>query len=446
VPVTAVITYKASIPPLGLGYLASYVRQNLSDVETRIVTSDPEKAIAEFRPDVLGISSVSQNFNKARELASVGKEAGARVVVGGIHISSLPSCLNRDMDVGVVGEGEETFLQLLRLCDGPWNADNLSKVDGIVYHRGDALDVTPPRRPIEPLDQLPLPARDLLENEGNEVYMCTSSGCPYWCTFCASSRFWTHYRRFSAQYVVREIKDLVERYPDVRSIKMFDDLFIADRNRLRQIVERIRSEGLHRKLRFLVSATANLVDDEAVSLLRQMNVTEVGMGLESGCDSTLAYLKRGVTSVADNERAVRRLKDSGIWVTGSFVVGSPSETREDMMKTLDFIKRVPLDSVGVYVLVPYPNTPLWDIAVNKKLISLADIHNVDWSVLNVDFSVAQDRAIILSEQLSRSELKEVFRLFQRERQLIRAKWAIRLLIRQPSKVFNYASRRMHRLS
>jgi len=436
---------QSKYPPLGLGYLASYVRQNVSGVEMRIATSDVETAIAEFRPDVVGISSVSQNFNKARELASICRDAGARVVIGGIHISSLPSCLNKHMDVGVVGEGEDTLVELLRLYDGAWSANGLRKVAGVVYHQGNTIELSSARTAIEPLDRLPLPARDLLKNEGNEAYMFTSRGCPYRCTFCASSRYWSHYRRFSAQYVLREIKDLLTRYPHVRSIKMFDDLFIADRQRLKQVVELVRSEGLQKRIRFIVSATANLIDDEVASLLREMNVTEVGMGLESGCSKTLAYLKRGVTSVACNENAVRKLKDNGIWVTGSFIIGAPDETREDIMETLDFIRRVPLDSASVYVLVPYPNTPLWDIVIDRKLIPLDNIHDVDWSVLNVDFSVAQDQAPILSERLSRKELQELFRLCQKEHRRTRTKWALKLLVRQPSKVLNYTLRRMRRL-
>jgi len=432
-------------PAIGLAYLASHLRESPLKADIEIAASNVEEAIVEFRPDVVGISSVSQNFNKAREIASICKDIGSRVVVGGIHISSLPSCLNRNMDIGVIGEGEETFLQLLRLYDGTWDAKVLHKVEGIVFHSGNALEVTPARPLVEPLDRLPFPARDLLRNEGNEAYMFTSRGCPYRCIFCASSRFWLKWRRFSAQYVVNEIKDLLRCYPHVRTIKMFDDLFIADRKRLEQIAELLRSEGLHKRVNLLVSATANLIDDEIVGLLKQMNVTEVGIGLESGCERTLAFLKQGVTCVQDNANAIRKLKDSGIWVTGTFVIGSPKETREDIMETLNFIRKTPLDKASVFILTPYPNTPLWDILTDKGLFSRDTLDSVDWSIFDQCFSTTHYRTPTVSENLSQQELVDLFKLFRREERLISAKWGVKLVFRQPSKVVNYMVRRMKRL-
>lgn len=429
-------------PSLGLGYIASYLKKDIPDIEIKITNVDVENEIQNFKPDIVGISSVSQNFNRAQEIASVCKELKLPVVIGGIHISSIPLCLNTNMDIGIIGEGEKSFLQVVKSYDGNWSYNNLSKIKGVVYRRNTNIETTPLRDSIDPLDQLPFPARDLLKNEGNEAHMFTSRGCPYKCIFCSSSRFWKRYRLFSAKYVVEEIKDLLKHYPHVHSIKMFDDLFIGNRKRLREIVRLIKLERIHERARFLISASTNLIDDEAIALFKEMNVTEVGMGLESGCERILTYLKKGVVSIKDSYRAIKKLKDNGIWVTGTFIIGAPGETKEDILETLNFIKKIPLDKFTTYVLIPFPNTSLWDLAIERELISLHDIEHMDWSILNTDFCSVKDKAPVLSEKLSRQELLALLKIFRKEERRVTAKWVLKLVISQPSKVINYAVRRI----
>ena len=431
--------------PLGLGYIASYLRKNLTKIEIKIINSSIEDHIKDFKPDIVGISSVTQNFNKAKEIAKICKSKGLPVVMGGVHISSIPSCLNKDMDIAVLGEGEETFLQLVKLFHGKWSQEELEKVDGIAYRNGEKLKYTSLRRLIDKLDELPFPARDLLGNKSNEAYVFTSRGCPYKCVFCSSSHFWKKYRVFSASYVVEDLKDLLSHYPHVRTIKMFDDLFIADRVRLKEVVRLLKQEGLHKRCQFIISSTANLIDDEAIALLKEMNVSEVGMGLESGCETTLRYLKRGVVTVQDNINALKRLKASGIWVTGSFIIGSPNETKNDALKTLHFIKTMPMDKITTYVLIPFPNTPFWNIAIEKGWVSTDDTNDIDWSIFNTDFTVVSDKLPLLSNRMSRPEIKELLSVFRRQENYHAFRWAIKIAIKRPSKLINYLLQRLRRL-
>jgi anaerobic magnesium-protoporphyrin IX monomethyl ester cyclase len=238
--------------------------------------------------------------------------------------------------------------------------------------------------------------------------MFTSRGCPYRCVFCSSSRFWGKLRFFSAEYVVKEIKSIKETYPQVKMISFYDDLFIADKPRLKRIVELLTEESLNEKLAFSCSCRANLVADDVAKLLKEMNVVSVGMGLESGNQRILTYLKGEGITVEHNRNAVKILKKNSLAANASFVIGSPDETREEILETLEFIKEINLDFVDTYVLTPLPGTPVWEYAKKRGLVS----DNMDWGKLDVSFAENHEKAIILSEKLSREELLSLYKTFQ----------------------------------
>ena len=129
---------------------------------------------------------------------------------------------------------------------------------------------------IENLDSIPYPDRDLLGIKKHQVFMISSRGCPYNCYFCSSSALWKKARFNSAEYIIKDILGLIERYKPEKII-FWDDLFIADKNRLRKIVERIEQSGINKKVCFHISASANLVDEETASLLKRMNVFKLIM-------------------------------------------------------------------------------------------------------------------------------------------------------------------------
>jgi radical SAM superfamily enzyme YgiQ (UPF0313 family) len=154
-----------------------------------------------------------------------------------------------------------------------------------------------------------------------------------------------------------------------------------------------------------------------------MGVVSVGMGLESGNPRILYYLKGKTITIEDNRRAIELLTSAGIKANASFIIGSPDETEKEMMDTYDFIRKSKLSFVDIYVLTPYPGTPVWDFAKSRGLVS----DDMDWSKLNVNFDVNHANAIILSESLSRERLYQIYRKFRRQR-LVRN---IRSLITHP---------------
>lgn len=397
-------------PNLGIGYLIGSLRKHFheSNFDFRIIDNNVENEILDFKPDLIGITNVSQNYNYAKKYAKFAKNKNIPVVIGGVHISMLPQSLSSDMSVGCVGEGENTILELFSvfLDKGRFLNEDLADIDGIVYRKNNNLIINPPRKQIENMDEIVFPARDLLKINRHS-YMFTSRGCPYNCVFCASSRFWNNVRFFSAEYIVREIEELINQYR-VKLISFFDDLFIVDKQRLKEMVILIKKKKIHKKVKFTCSARANLITDEITRLLKEMGVLSVGLGLESGSDKTLEYLKGGNVSVKDNRNAIAILKKYNIAANASFVIGSPKETKKDTLDTYNFIKNNPLSLFDIYVLTPYPGTEVWEYAKQKNLVS----DDMDWSKLNVNFGKNFNKAIILSEVLSRENIIKLYKKFR----------------------------------
>ena len=146
-----------------------------------------------------------------------------------------------------------------------------------------------------------------------------------------------------------------------------------------------------------------------VSLLSRMGIVSVGLGLESGDDETLKYLKSNSISVEDGYTAINLLKDAGISVNASFVIGSPYETKEQIMKTYNFINNSRLDLFDIYLLTPFPGTPVWEYAKKRNIVQ----ENMeDWSRLDVNVYRLSDKAIFLSEMLSEKEILKLYGKFR----------------------------------
>ena len=428
------------MPHLGLGYIAAYLREYSHFDKIKIVDGyDPEKILS-LKPDIVGISSVSQNFDRTINLAGkIKHELDIPLIVGGIHISALPHTLPDCFDVAVIGEGEQTMLELLELYeDDGLERERLHHIKGIAFHDNTKIEITERRGVIDSLDRIPFPARDLL-NVGSHTSMITSRGCPYKCVFCSSSMYWNKTRYFSAEYVVEEIKEMIEKYA-VNMIDFWDDLFIANKKRLEQISRLLKEEGITDKVSFNCQARANLINDQTLINLKNMNVNQLSFGFESGSQNVLKYLKKDTVTVDQNRNAVFLSKKYGFVVNGSFVLGSPDETKDDIELSLRFLKNSYIDSGMVFMLTPYPGTELWDYAKQSGIVD----DNMDWNKLNQNSEIIEDfkfatidhtkKYIYLNKNISLEDISEYYIEFQKEFENHEMKLGMELQIKQFSKI------------
>lgn len=161
-----------------------------------------------------------------------------------------------------------------------------------------------------------------------------------------------------------------------------DDLFALNTGRLKEISEGVTRAGLHRKTAFIVSLRADCIDEERLKLLRKMNVFKIFMGIESGSPDMIRYYKAGKISIENVQKALELCMKYDILVEGSFIIGAPRETRDDLLATYNFIldnyKKGNLYSGNINILTPYPGSQVWEYARERGLVN--DI--MDWSRLN----------------------------------------------------------------
>jgi radical SAM superfamily enzyme YgiQ (UPF0313 family) len=400
--------------PLWPAFLSAYVRQHLGPdtFEFRYTDTRIAETIQEFRPHLVAISSITQNFHFAEEYARVAKSLNLPVLIGGMHITSLPQALTADMDVGCIGEGEITFLELMQLYldRGGFPAEGLRNIHGVVFREGDELVQTPKREVIASLDSLPHAYRPITGYQ-RRSYVYTARGCAYDCVFCSCAKHWGRVRYVSASYVLEEIAELVAH--GTRVIRLADENFSKNLERLNEISQLVIQNGFHKKVKFSCWCRANDVTPESVAALKAMNVVSVKMGLESASQRMLDYLK-GEVSIDQNTRAINLLKDAGLQVNADFMIGAPDETLEDIEATYQFIKRSRIDLFDVNIFSPLPGTQVWEFAKKKGLVS---DHMDDWRRCCFKFNPDPARAIVLSNVLTHADLVPVFQKFERLRAL-----------------------------
>lgn len=369
--------YMANLAPL---YLAGYLKKKGLPLEIHI--KDRLEDLEALKPEILGVSSVTENFEFAKDLARRAKESWNPItILGGVHITALPKTLPAHFDIGVVGEGEETVSELVSAILEKRHlptAEALSRIDGIVFRDGATLRQTKARENLPRLDEIPFPERQSFISKIGTAYLMTSRGCPYTCSFCVIPGVVQGYRKHSPEYVVEEIKSIKKAFPEVRHIRIFDDLYIVDRNRTKDIAERVSAEGLSQEISFGCWGRANLLDKDLLQSFRKMNMMYVAFGAESGSSRVLSNIKPA-TSIDENQLAIDMLSDQGVHPSCSVILGHPNETEDDLWSTYEFIERnmEKLLEIEFNVAIPWPGTELWEIARNRGLVG----EDMDFRVL-----------------------------------------------------------------
>ena len=392
--------------PLSLGYLAAFLIEQKYPVDIRIVESFEE--LERFQPEIVGVSSVSQVMSDAVSFAKRCKEQyNAITILGGYHITLAPETLPEEFDYGVIGEGELTFSELVEiLISDRSNYAAIKNVAGLCFKSGSSVYLTPKRKYIENLDSLPFPLRDFFSDEAP---IFTSRGCPFSCLYCAAPAFWNScYRMRSASAVVEEIEQVITaKLP--REIVIVDDLWMADKVRFREIVDRLEASGATREVTFRGFCRSNLIEEQDIALLQKMNYRIVRFGAETGSERLLKRIKGSSASIYHHQKTINLCDKHNMPCSASFMFGLPGETREDLEATRIFLRknRKKLSISGFYFFNPIPGTEMWNELVrNAQIERTFSLETMQLDILNQNFIWRKDH-YFNEENIPFSEFRQI---------------------------------------
>lgn len=366
-------------PPLHLASLAAVTRKHgfatmiIDPVALNWDLQTTLRSILNENPDYVGITSTTVNIHKAGKLAELIKQnmPNIKTLIGGVHLSAVPMETMETFpwfDIGVVGEGEITIIELLNALDDSAPIDNIK---GLIFRRSDALIQTAARPHLRDLDSLPMPAWDLLPDMPKyyrpslqcvrrlpSTIVMTTRGCFGKCTFCSRAIFGNKISAHSTDYVIEMLKYLRSKY-GMRDFQIEDDSFLSFPSRVVDICRRIRDENL--KISWNCLARADRIKPEILDEIKKAGCWQIQFGIESGSQEILDFIKKKIT-LEQIEHALTLTKKAGIRTKGFFIIGHLLETRETIQTTIDFAKRMPLDDFQLTIYTPLPGTDDYHVA------------------------------------------------------------------------------------
>ena len=369
------------LPPLGLAYLAAVLRQ--AGHVVRILDANVERdafrairdRIEDVRPDIVGISVVSQLFRTSMKIAALAKEArpGVTVILGGSHPTVFPEAVAAEPNVDYVvhGEGEDTIVELAAALE---RGDGVRGILGIAYRDGGRVNVHPPRPLIQDLDRLPFPAYDLLP-VGRYVLpqatrtpfmeMITSRGCAYRCVFCdARVVMGEKYRFHSPERTLAEIGYLIRLF-GVREIIFKDSEFVQNRARTERLCELLAEARL--PVRWICNGRVGKIDAALMKKMKDAGCELVMFGVESGDQDILNRLKKGFV-LAQVRKTFRDAAEAGLKTSANFMIGNPGESAADVRKSIRLARDIGAGFAYFEYLFPYPGTGLYRTALAEGWI------------------------------------------------------------------------------
>lgn len=369
------------LPKLGLLYVASILEKQSIDVKLISYYSNlmkngfNEKSIAgtlkRQNPDFILLSANLIDFNSLRIIIKIAKQEvpNCKIILGGSMASTIHKIILKELhniDFLVLGEGEKTIVDLLNKL---YKKEDFSKVKGIAYRKNNKINFTEKRESTTNLDELPLPSWHLVDfskcklgptsqyTKGRGINMITSRGCPFNCIFCDKSILGYKWRGRSAQNVFTEIKLLYDEYK-VRNIFFFDDLFLFDRNRVKDICKLIKKENL--EFSWSCQSRVDMVDTGLLKVMKNAGCKAIGYGVEGGTRRALKLINKDIT-LEQVKYAIDETRKLRIETKGFFMLGFPNETRKEILDTIDTAIYLNPDTAIFSIVTPYPNTILWEM-------------------------------------------------------------------------------------
>ena len=395
--------------PLSLAYLAAVLREEgekirlIDCIAEKMKAGGLVKAVRDFSPDLIIINTAFPSIKGDMKVATELKETLPSVKIAAIGL--YPTLFENKfleefpiLDFAVIGESEWVIKELVRALE---IGKKIDEVDGLIWRTGDGIRVNAPQNIEEnDLNELPFPARDLLNNEAYRLptdgkkftLLSVGRGCPFTCSYCVANTYYgKKFRKRSVNSVVDEIEECVKKY-NIKSFLFWGESFTFDSLYGEAICDEIIKRGL--KITWSTTSRVDTLNEKLLEKMKQAGCILLGLGIESTSQEVLDKARKGI-NLDKIKKAIKMVKKAGISSMGHFVFGLPGDTKESAEETMKFACDSGVDYAQFYCAIPYPKTELGRIAQGNNWVETKDYSDFDLT-----------KSVMRNETLSSRQIKK----------------------------------------
>lgn len=356
-----------SHPHAGLAYLGAYSLNK--EYETIAIDAKFEgignkeviNRIIQAKPDVLGLTIRTPDVKECEKIAAIIKKKFpfTKVLVGGAHVTGLKERVLMEcdfFDIGLVGEGEETLVELLSGFNN--NAIDLKNIKGIVYRDNGKILLTPHREQVRNLDTLLFPAWQLFLG-GSDLPLFTSRGCPFSCNFCQRV-MGQRVRTMSPPRVIAEMERNINNF-NTSFFQIEDEVFGLNKKWINELLDLVINKKIYKKVKWFANSRVNIAKLEIYKKMKMAGCVGLGFGVESGNQKVLDSIGKGIT-LEQVSSAIKVAKKAGLQTSAFFILGHPGETKKTIRDTINFACKLNPYDVCFGMMIPYPGTKIYEMA------------------------------------------------------------------------------------
>ncbi len=343
------------------------------------------REVKKFAPDIIGITSCTENYPIALAIAQLCKEAdtNVKILLGGSHVSfQAIECLmnNPFIDAVAIGETEHVIIDIMEGLSGKKALKNISNL----AYRANKVIKMEDSMTVPTLNDIPAPNLDLIKNKHYPSYLCHvefSRGCPYKCNFCSVHPFSNNQVRY---FPISRIMECLYSYAEFFKDYQFfvtDPTFLLNHKQILHFVEEVKAAQLQLPL-WDFQTRVNLISREILQALKRINAYEITLGIEDIHDSVLKIIGKNQT-ISQIERAIKLIGELGLKSHSNFIIGLPTQTKDQALETITYASK--LDRFNFSTIKPFPGTPL---LTRPEAFGMAILTN-NWADYN-SFEIVMD--------------------------------------------------------
>ncbi len=404
-------TYPLTTPPMGILYLAAYLRTKF-DLKIKLInqkvenytTQELAQEAIKFEPDVVGFTVMTPAAHQISELTRTIRQGrpNALILLGGPHTSAFEEKVfeQADADAAVMGEGELAFEAILNayLDD---NGD-FSTIPGLMWRDQDGTIIrNSGQMPmIEDLDSLPMPAYDLLSVPAywrlqsmppvarrKYISLVSSRGCPYQCMWCHKI-FGKRFRAHSAERIVDEMEYFTKKYR-INDVEFLDDIFNMDRKRVVDVADLVHKKNLRVKIALPNAVRTDILTEDVVDALASMDLFWCSFALETGSPRLQEFTGKRL-NIPKFLNGVEMMEKKGVFTNGFAMLGFPTETEKEMQMTIDTMVNSRLHTASFFTVTPFPNTRLYQLVKERTPERLKPIQYSDTNFATIRVNLSDE--------------------------------------------------------